>query len=543
MRSIDIYDTTLRDGSQREGVSLSVSDKIKIAEKIDEFGVKYIEGGWPGSNPKDIEFFKRASKIKFQNARICAFSSTRRPGTIIEEDRNIQALVNSGTETVTIFGKSWDFHVRDALKTTLDENLAMIKDTISYLKSLGREVFFDAEHFFDGYKANSEYALDTLKAAAEGGADVLVLCDTNGGLMPWELPAILTAVKETVNTPLGIHVHDDAGMATTNSLLAVREGVTQVQGTINGYGERCGNANLCTIMPNLQLKMGYNVVSEEKMKGLTMLSRFVAELANIAPTDQQPYVGFNAFAHKGGIHVDAVSKKPETYEHALPELVGNKRRILVSELAGRSSISLKTSNNELKLDKGRPEISSVLQRIKEMEHYGYQFEGAEGSFELLILKMMKAYTPLFKLEGFRMIIEKREDGQLYSEATIKVRVGEKQVHTAAEGNGPVNALDNALRKALEEFYPAMKKIKLVDFKVRVIDGVDGTGAQVRVLIQSSDDHKTWGTVGVSPNVIEASWIALVDSLEYGLLCRKLPEFAEAKDVLEKLKGEGITSLG
>ncbi len=543
MRNIDIYDTTLRDGSQREGVSLSVSDKLKIAEKLDEFGLKYIEGGWPGSNPKDIEFFKRASKINFKNSRICAFSSTRRPGVAAEEDQNIKALVNSGTETVTIFGKSWDFHVRDALKTTLDENLAMIKDTISYLKSMGREVFFDAEHFFDGYKANTEYALDTLKAAAAGGADVLVLCDTNGGLMPWELPAILTAVKETANTSLGIHVHDDAGMATANSLLAVREGVTQVQGTINGYGERCGNANLCTIMPNLQLKMGYRVVSEEQMKSLTALSRFVAELANIAPADQQPYVGFNAFAHKGGVHVDAVSKKPETYEHALPELVGNKRRILVSELAGRSSISLKTSNNELKLNKGRPEIASVLQRIKEMEHYGYQFEGAEGSFELLILKMMKAYTPLFKLEGFRMIIEKREDGQLYSEATIKVRVGDEQVHTAAEGNGPVNALDNALRKALEGFYPAMKKIKLVDFKVRVIDGVDGTGAQVRVLIQSSDDHKTWGTVGVSPNIIEASWIALVDSLEYGLLCRKLPEFAEAKDVLEQLKGEGVTSLG
>lgn len=543
MRNIDIYDTTLRDGSQREGVSLSVSDKLKIAEKLDEFGIKYIEGGWPGSNPKDIEFFKRASKLNFKNARICAFSSTRRPGVTVEEDQNIQALVNSGTGTVTIFGKSWDFHVRDALKTTLDENLAMIKDTIGYLKSMGREVFFDAEHFFDGYKANTEYALDTLKAAAAGGADVLVLCDTNGGLMPWELPAILTAVKETVNTPLGIHVHDDAGMATANSLLAVREGINQVQGTVNGYGERCGNANLCTIMPNLQLKMGYKVVSDEQMKGLTALSRFIAELANIAPADQQPYVGFNAFAHKGGVHVDAVSKKPETYEHALPELVGNKRRILVSELAGRSSISLKTSNNELKYDKGRPEIASVLQRIKEMEHYGYQFEGAEGSFELLILKMMKAYTPLFKLEGFRMIIEKREDGQLYSEATIKVRVGDEQVHTAAEGNGPVNALDNALRKALEGFYPAMKKIKLVDFKVRVIDGVDGTGAQVRVLIQSTDDHKTWGTVGVSPNVIEASWIALVDSLEYGLLCRKLPEFAEAKDVLEQLKGEGITSLG
>ncbi len=543
MQKIDIYDTTLRDGSQREGVSFSVSDKLKIAEKLDEFGVGYIEGGWPGSNPKDIEFFRRAAKMEFKNARLCAFSSTRRPGIAVEEDLNIRALVEAGTGTVTIFGKSWDFHVRDALKTTLDENLAMIKETIAYLKSLGREVIFDAEHFFDGYKANPGYALKTLEAAAEGGADVLVLCDTNGGLMPWDLAAILKAVKERVKVPLGIHAHDDAGMATANSLISVREGITQIHGTINGYGERCGNANLCTIIPNLQLKMELQVVTPEQLNGLTKLSRFIAELANIAPADQQPYVGFNAFAHKGGIHVDAVSKKPETYEHADPDRVGNRRRILVSELAGRSSISLKTHQNDLKLDKDRPETASVLQRIKEMEHYGYQFEGAEGSFELLVLKMMKAYTPLFKLEGFRMIIERKEEGDMYSEATIKVRVGDKQVHTAAEGNGPVNALDNALRKALEGFYPALKKIKLIDFKVRVIDGVDGTGAQVRVLIQSSDDHKSWGTVGVSPNIIEASWIALVDSLEYGLLCRKLPEFAEAKNVLEKLKNEGVTSLG
>ncbi len=542
MHKIDIYDTTLRDGSQREGVSLSVSDKLKIAEKLDQFGVSYIEGGWPGSNPKDIEFFRRAGKIKYKNAKLTAFSSTRRPGIAIEEDLNIQALVRSGTQTVTIFGKSWDFHVHDAIKTTLEENLAMIKDTVAYLKTLGREVIFDAEHFFDGYKANPEYALKTLEAAAEGGADVVVLCDTNGGLMPWELVAILEAVKDRIKLDLGIHVHDDAGMATVNSLLAVREGITQIHGTINGYGERCGNANLCTIIPNLQLKMDLPVVTPEQLSGLTKLSRFIAELANIAPNDQQPYVGFNAFAHKGGIHVDAVSKKPETYEHAEPERLGNQRRILVSELAGRTSISLKTNQSDIKLAKGCPETASVLQRIKEMEHYGYQFEGAEGSFELLVLKMMKAYTPLFKLEGFRMIIEKREEGEMYSEATIKVRVGDQRVHIAAEGNGPVNALDSALRKALEGFYPALKKIKLTDFKVRVIDGVDGTGAQVRVLIQSSDDQKTWGTVGVSPNVIEASWIALVDSLEYGLLCRKLPEFEEAKNVLEKLKNEGVTSL-
>jgi 2-isopropylmalate synthase len=537
MFKVDIYDTTLRDGSQREGVSLSVADKLKIAEKLDEFGVGYIEGGWPGSNPKDIEFFRRAARLKLRHARLCAFSSTRRPGISPAEDQNLKALLEAGTEIVTIFGKSWDFHVHDALKTSLNENLAMIKDSVSHLKRLGREVFFDAEHFFDGYKANPDYALATVKAAAEGGAQVIILCDTNGGLMPWELHSILAAVKERVKVPLGIHVHDDAGMATANSLLAVREGIVQIHGTINGYGERCGNANLCTIIPNLQLKMGLEIVSPEQLRGLTKLSRFIAELANIAPAEQQPYVGYNAFAHKGGIHVDAVSKKPATYEHANPDQVGNQRRILVSELSGRSNISLKTTQNNFKLAKDRPETASVLRRIKELEHYGYQFEGAEGSFELLILKMMKAYQPLFKLEGFRLIIEKRENGQLYSEATIKVRVGDVQVHTAAEGNGPVNALDNALRKALEGIYPALKKIKLTDFKVRVIDGVDGTGAQVRVLIESRDDDTSWGTVGVSPNVIEASWIALVDSLEYGLLCRKLPELEEAKNVLEQLKGE------
>ncbi len=537
MQKIDIYDTTLRDGSQREGVSLSVADKLKIAGKLDEFGISYIEGGWPGSNPKDIEFFRRAQKVKFKNARLCAFGSTRRTGVVTAEDQNICALVEAGTETVTLFGKSWDFHVHDALKTSLDENLAMIKDSVAYLKSLGREVFFDAEHFFDGYKANPGYALATIEAAAKGGADVIILCDTNGGLMPWELKTVLEKVKDKVKVPLGIHVHDDAGMATANSLLAVLEGITQIHGTINGYGERCGNANLCTIIPNLQLKMGFQIITPEQLNGLTRLSRFVAEQANIAPADQQPYVGFNAFAHKGGIHVDAVSKKPATYEHADPEKVGNQRRILVSELSGRSNISLKANHNHLRLAKDRPETASILQRIKELEHYGYQFEGAEGSFELLVLKMMQAYQPLFKLEGFRLIIEKREDGQLFSEATIKVRVGDVQVHTAAEGNGPVNALDNALRKALEGIYPALKKIKLTDFKVRVIDGVDGTGAQVRVLIESRDEHISWGTVGVSPNVIEASWIALVDSLEYGLLCRKLPEFEKAKKVLEQLKGK------
>ncbi|HSW36611.1 MAG TPA: citramalate synthase [Candidatus Limnocylindrales bacterium] len=535
MQRVEIYDTTLRDGSQREGVSLSVSDKLKIASKLDDLGISYIEGGWPGSNPKDIEFFKMAANINFKNARLCAFGSTRRPGCSAADDPNIQSLVGAGTATVTLFGKSWDFHVHDALKTSLEENLAMIKDSVSYLKSLGREVIYDAEHFFDGYKSNPEYALATLEAAVMGGADVIVLCDTNGGLMPWELVAILPVVGEKISMPLGIHVHDDAGMAVANSLLAVRHGIVQIHGTINGYGERCGNANLCTIIPNLQLKMGLGIVSPEQLQGLTKLSRYIAELANIVPAEQQPYVGFNAFAHKGGVHVDAVSKVPATYEHIDPCMIGNQRRILVSELAGRSSIILKANENNIILAKDRLETASVLKQLKEMEHCGYQFEGAEGSFELLVFKAMGVYKPLFQLEGFRLIVEKKESGQLYSEATIKVLVGDQQVHTAAEGNGPVNALDNALRKALEGIYPALKNIKLMDFKVRVIDGVDGTGAKVRVLIESRDDMRSWGTVGVSSNVIEASWLALVDSLEYGLLCRKLPEMEEAKNLLEQLK--------
>lgn len=537
MSKIAIYDTTLRDGSQREGVSLAVSDKLKIAQKLDEFGVDYIEGGWPGSNPKDMEFFEKVKDIKFTNSRLCAFGSTRRPGSSAREDANVKALVDSGVEAVTVFGKCWDFHVLDALSTTLEENLEMIRDTVSYLKSLGREVIFDAEHFFDGYKSNPEYALSSAKSAAESGADVVVLCDTNGGLLPWELESIISRVRQEVKVPLGIHVHDDCGMAAANTLMAVRQGVEHVQGTINGYGERCGNANLCTIIPNLQLKMGLQVVDPGRLKELTKLSRFVAEVANIVPAEQHPYVGYNAFTHKGGIHVDAVNKNPETYEHADPKLVGNRRRILVSELSGRSNVLLKARENNIDLIRENPETRLVLQRLKEMEHQGYQFEGAEGSFELLVLKAMQVYRPLFKLEGFRLIVEKRASGQLYSEATIKVRVGDRQVHTASEGNGPVNALDNALRKALEDFYPALKKVKLTDYKVRVIDGVDGTGAQVRVLIESRDDKKAWGTVGVSPNIIEASWRALVDSLEYGLLCGKLPELDKAKTVLQQLKEE------
>lgn len=436
---------------------------------------------------------------------------------------------------MTIFGKSWDFHVISALDTTLEENLAMIRETVAYFKTLGREVIYDAEHFFDGYKNNPGYALETIRHAVLGGADLVVLCDTNGGLMPWELEAILSAVRREVEIPLGIHTHDDAGMAVANTLLAVQAGIGHLQGTINGYGERCGNANLCTIIPLLQLKMKLPVVTGEQLKNLTKLSHFVAELANLAPQEQQPFVGNSAFTHKGGVHADAVGKNPETYEHVDPNLVGNQRRILVSELAGRSNIYLKARESNIALLKEHPQTRQVLSRLKKMEHQGYQFEGAEGSFELLILKTLNAYRPLFRLEGFRLNVEKRENRQLYSEATIKVRVGKRHVHTAAEGNGPVNALDNALRKALEEIFPSLRKIKLVDYKVRVLEGRGGTASQVRVLIESQDDHKTWGTVGVSHNIIEASWQALVDSIEYALLCCGNPEVEETKEILKRLQ--------
>ena len=520
---VEVYDTTLRDGAQREGISLSVNDKLKIAQSLDELGVDYIEGGWPGSNPKDMEFFSRVSELKLKNSRIAAFGSTRKPGVKVEEDNIVLALIEAGTSAVTIFGKSWDFHVTNALETDLEENLRMIGETIRYLKEHEKQVIFDAEHFFDGYKHNPEYALQTIKVAQESGADVVVLCDTNGGLMPWELQSIIKDLKKDVYVPLGIHVHNDGGMAVANSVLAVREGISHVQGTINGYGERCGNANLCTIIPTLQFKMKLPVLSKSGIRKLTELSHYIAELCNMVPSEDQPYVGYNAFAHKGGVHVDAVGKNPDTYEHIKPELVGNRRRILVSELGGKSNIMQKVRENNIDLQKETPETRQIIEKLKEMEHQGYQFEAASGSFELMVWKMMKAYHSLFKLEGFRVIVEKRGEEHPHCEATIKVSVGEQQIHTASDGNGPVNALDNALRKALEEVYPEMKNIKLLDYKVRVLEARDGTGAKVRVLLESSNDQKAWSTVGVSPNIIEASWWALVDSIEYGLLCKQIPE--------------------
>lgn len=530
MQQLKIYDTTLRDGSQCKGVSFSVEDKLKIAQKLDHLGVDYIEGGWPGSNPKDHDFFQRVKNLSLKKAKISAFGSTRHPSCSVAEDANIKALLSAPVQTIAVFGKCWDFHVRNALGVTLKENLNMILETVSFLKMKGREVFFDAEHFFDGFRHNPEYALAAINRATQGGADLIVLCDTNGGVFPLELQEIIKRVKSEVSIPLGIHAHDDAGMAVANSIVAVQSGFQQVQGTINGYGERCGNANLCTIIPNIQLKLNLSLISSEQLAGLTKLSRYVAEMANIVPNERQPYVGNNAFTHKGGIHVDAVNKNPETYEHASPEMIGNRRQILVSELSGKSNVLYKTKANNLNLNKNDTSTKTILETLKKMEYEGYQFEGADGSFDLLVWKAMNAYQPLFGLHGFRVIIERHHNDGLHCEATIKVGVGDKRVHTAAEGNGPVNALDNALRKALEQFYPELKDIKLVDYKVRVLDGKDGTEAKVRVLIESRDEQKTWGTVGVSSNIIEASWLALVDSIEYGILSQKNLNLEDMKKI-------------
>ncbi len=519
MKKVTLYDTTLRDGTQGEGISLSVDDKLKIALKLDKMGIHYIEGGWPGSNPKDMEFFRRIRDYDLEQATIVAFGSTCKPGNMPENDSSITSILNSGAKAAAIFGKSWDFHVTHALKTTLEENIRIIRESVSYLKSRGLEVIYDAEHFFDGYRNNPEYALQTILAAQDAGADLICLCDTNGGSLPLDVMNTVKTVVEHLRIPVGIHAHNDGELGVANSLVAVQAGAVQVQGTINGFGERCGNANLCSVIPNLTFKMGYECIPEEKLVGLTELSRYVSELANLNPNPHQPYVGNSAFAHKGGVHVSALLKNPETYEHLKPELVGNVRRVLVSELSGMSNIIYKAEELKLNIDLSHtnPETKAVLEQIKDLEHRGYQFEGAEASFELLLRKGFNGYNEPFNLETLRIILEKREDNDIYSEAIIKLKVGNEIVHTAAEGNGPVNALDNALRKALEGFYPEIRDMKLADYKVRVLDGNTGTGAQVRVLIETHDKHDSWGTVGVSSNIIEASWQALVDSIAYGLL--------------------------
>jgi 2-isopropylmalate synthase len=517
MTKVRIYDTTLRDGAQAEGFSLSLEDKVRIAQQLDRMGIHYIEGGWPGSNPKDIKFFERMKEVRLRNARLTAFGSTRRAKHAVGKDPNLQALLGAETKTVCIFGKTWELHVRAALKVVLGLNLKLIRDSVAYLKAYKREVIYDAEHFFDGYKDNPAYALRTLQAAQAAGADCIVLCDTNGGTLPRDLIRIIREVRKDITVPLGIHTHNDSGLAVANTLAAVQEGIVQVQGTINGLGERCGNANLCSVIPNLQLKMRINCLKKKQLVRLTEVSRYVAEVANLPHNERQPFVGNSSFAHKGGIHVSAVKKEPSTYEHIQPELVGNHRRILVSELAGRSNILHKARQYGLDLRKKIPQAIRVLKDLKKLEDEGYQFEGAEGSFELLMKKALGKYRSLFDFEGFRVTVEKRKNGTLHCEATIKVRVGGVEEHTAAEGDGPINALDNALRKALEAFYPGLKKVRLTDYKVRVLDAKRGTAAPVRVLVESQDKKGSWGTVGVSTNIIEASWQALVDSLEYKIL--------------------------
>ncbi|MCK8826193.1 citramalate synthase [Natroniella acetigena] len=517
---VQIYDTTLRDGTQREGISYSTEDKLKITKKLDQLGVDYIEGGWPGSNPKDIEYFKSVKELNLKSAKITAFGSTRRSKIKPEDDQNLQAILDSGVEVATIFGKTWDLHVTDALNTTLEENLEMIESSVRYLKEHGLEVHFDAEHFFDGYQANPKYALKVLQAAEKGGADTLVLCDTNGGTMPFEVEEIIVEIKDKLKTSLGIHAHNDAGVAVANSLIAYESGAEHIQGTINGFGERCGNANLSSTLPNLKLKYGVDFISDGELKRLTETSRYISEVANLTPPTHKPYVGDSSFAHKGGIHVSAILREPKTYEHIDPELVGNKRRVLVSELSGKSNLIYKAQELGIDIKEGSIDLHQVLSKIKELEHQGYYFEGAEASFKLLLEKATGKYNKLFDLEGVRIITEKTEELNPNSEATIKVRVNGKRVHTAAEGEGPVNALDYALRKALCEFYPELEEIHLIDYKVRVLEGNDGTAAKVRVLIESSDGQETWGTVGVSTNIIEASWQALVDSIEYGIKLKR-----------------------
>ncbi len=514
---IKLYDTTLRDGTQAEDISFSFEDKVRIAHKLDEIGIDYIEGGWPGSNPRDMDFFDEVKKHGFKSARIAAFSSTCRRGVKPQDDPNIKSLLKSDTRVVTIFGKSWDLHVRDALRIGLDDNLKLIYSTLLYLRDKYQELFYDAEHFFDGYHANPGYALKTLKAAEDAGVDCIVLCDTNGGTMPDEITSVIRKVKKSVKIPLGIHTHNDSDVAVANTVLAVKEGIRHVQGTMNGFGERCGNANLCSIIPNLQLKLGFDCVGEKELALLKDASRFVNELANLPHNKHQPYVGNSAFAHKGGIHVSAVRRNPETYEHISPELVGNHQRILVSDLSGRANIMYKAGEFGIDLKSNEPVVKELLHTLKELERRGFQFEGAEGSFELLMNRAIKSRKKYFKLLGFRVIDEKRREGEdPFAEATIKLEVDGRVEHTAAEGNGPVNALDNALRKALEKFYPSLKDVSLLDFKVRVLAAGGGTDSAVRVLVESGDGKDSWGTVGVSENVIEASWQAIVDSIEYKL---------------------------
>ncbi|MFH1507637.1 MAG: citramalate synthase [Candidatus Omnitrophota bacterium] len=517
MHKIEIYDTTLRDGSQGEGISYSVLDKISIAKELDLLGVDYIEGGWPGSNPKDMEFFLKMSKKRLKNAKLTAFSMTRRPEIKASADKNIKDLLKSQAKIITIVGKTWDLHVSDVLKVSLEQNLEMIKDTVGFLVSCGLTVFYDAEHFFDAYSANKEYTIKCIRVAQDSGAEVIVLCDTNGGTLPPAIYKITREIRAIVKCRLGIHCHNDAAVAVANSLAAVDAGSDMVQGTINGFGERCGNADLIPIIANLKLKMGLDCISDDKLKELVKVSHFVSEISNMKQKNEQPYTGTSAFAHKGGMHINAVMKNTRAYEHVDPQDVGNRRRFLISELGGKTGILLRARDLQLDLNKDNPQTKKILKLVQELEYQGYHFEAAEASFELLMKKALKQYKKFFKFKGFRVVVEKESHKKITSEAIIKLDVKGSKEHTAADGDGPVNALDNALRKALKNFYPTLSKMHLSDFKVRVLDEKSGTAAKVRVLIQSQDETDTWSTIGVSGNIIEASWQALVDSVEYKLL--------------------------
>jgi 2-isopropylmalate synthase len=531
MATVQLYDTTLRDGVQQEGISLSVEDKLKICQKLDELGIDFIEGGWPGSNPKDTEFFAKAQNLCLAHANLVAFGSTRRSNCRAEEDANLQALLQAKTKVATIVGKASDKQVTRVLETTLEENLSMITDSISYLRVKELRVFFDAEHFFDGYKSNSEYALQVVATAAKAGAECVVLCDTNGGTLPSQVVEAIKAVRDCFASlamtvvPLGIHTHNDAELAVANSLAAVEAGVIQVQGTMNGYGERCGNTNLCSIIPTLKLKMGIDCVTAKQLSKLSEVSRYVSELANMPHYGRLPYVGDDAFTHKGGIHVSGLMKWEDSYQHMNPNLVGNQPRVVISELAGKGSIIFKAKERGLPIPEGK-KMEEVLKQIKLLENQGFQYDVAEASFDLLLRRAQPDYQPPFELVDFMIVVEKRRrpptrgnQEEPLSEATIKVKVDNRVVHTAAEGDGPVNALDQALRKALIQFYPDLSAIKLIDYKVRILEETAGTAAQVRVLIESSDGKENWRTVGSSTNIIEASWLALADSIEHWLIKR------------------------
>ncbi|MCS6814144.1 MAG: citramalate synthase [Cyanobacteria bacterium] len=532
-----IYDTTLRDGAQREGLAFSLEDKLRIARQLDQLGIPFIEGGWPGANPKDVQFFWQLQEEPLSQAEVVAFCATRRPGKTAETDPMLQPILSAGTRWVTIFGKSWDLHVTEGLQTSLAENLAMIADTITFLRSQDRRVIYDAEHWFDGYKHNPAYALETLKTAIAAGAEWITLCDTNGGTLPHEVTQIVRAVMQQIpafgdsNHPgdqvirLGIHTHNDSDTAVANALAAVLEGARMVQGTINGYGERCGNANLCSLIPNLQLKLGYRCLTDQQLTRLTEASRLISEIANLAPDDHAPFVGLSAFAHKGGIHVSAVERNPLTYEHVQPEQVGNRRRIVISDQSGLSNVLAKARSFGIELDKGDPTCRHILSHLKTLEHEGYQFEAAEASFELLMREALGQRPRRFDLKGYQVHCDCLPGQEaaawiLSSVATVKITVNGKDILEAGEGNGPVSALDQALRKALAQFYPEIEQFHLTDYKVRILDGAAGTSAKTRVLVESSDGHQRWTTVGVSPNILEASYQAVVEGIEYGLLLLK-----------------------